>query len=94
MSVDAKKHYVIGELRKNGCRVTSQRQLLLDIILRDDWGSCKEIYYHANQLDPEIGLATVYRFIKALEDTGLIHRKNMYRIDGKPAVAQLKTEGA
>ncbi|MCI8516482.1 MAG: Fe2+/Zn2+ uptake regulation protein [Hungatella sp.] len=62
-------------------RVTSQRMVLLDVILQDQCGSCKEIYYQAIKEDPTIGMATVYRMVKALEDTGLIKRRNMYRID-------------
>lgn len=81
MSVEAKKGFIIQELKKNGCRITSQRQLLIDIILQDECSCCKEIYYRAARLDPSIGLATVYRLLKTLEDAGLIQRKNMYRIE-------------
>lgn len=81
MSVEAKKCYIIQELKKNGCRITNQRQLLIDVILQDECSCCKEIYYRASKLDPSIGMATVYRLVKTLEEAGLIHRKNMYRID-------------
>lgn len=81
MSLENKKSLIIEELRRNGCRITSQRQLLIDIILQDECGSCKEIYYQANKADASIGLATVYRLVKTLEEAGLIQRKNMYRID-------------
>ncbi len=76
-----KKTYILQELKRNGCRITSQRKILLDVILRDECCSCKEIYYQAAREDPSIGMATVYRMIKILEDTGLIQRKNMYHID-------------
>ena len=81
MSVEAKKDYIIQELKKNGCRITNQRQLLIEIILKDECCCCKEIYYRAAKADPTIGMATVYRLVKTLEETGLIQRKNMYRID-------------
>ncbi|MCI9104611.1 MAG: Fe2+/Zn2+ uptake regulation protein [Lachnospiraceae bacterium] len=81
MSLERKKNYILEELRKNGCRITSQRQLLIDIILQDECSSCKEIYYQANKVDASIGMATVYRLMKTLEETGLIQRKNLYRID-------------
>jgi len=87
MSLECKKGYIMEELRRNGCRITNQRQLLIDIILKDECSSCKEIYYRASRQDPAIGLATVYRLVKTLEDTGLIHRKNMYQIDCSQAVA-------
>ena len=80
MSVQEKKSYILQELRKNGCRITNQRQLLVDIILQDECCCCKEIYYQAIKKDPTIGMATVYRMVKTLEETGLIKRKNLYRI--------------
>ena len=72
MSLECKKGYIMEELRRNGCRI---------IILKDECSSCKEIYYLASKADPSIGMATVYRLVKTLEEAGLIHRKNMYRID-------------
>lgn len=81
MSVEAKKEYIIQRLKKNGCRITSQRKLLIDIILQDECSCCKEIYYRAVREDATIGMATVYRLVKTLEEAGLIQRKNMYRID-------------
>ena len=80
MSVQEKKSYILQELSKNGCRITNQRQLLIDIILQDECCCCKEIYYQAIKKDPTIGMATVYRMVKTLEETGLIKRKNLYRI--------------
>ncbi|MCI8837427.1 MAG: Fe2+/Zn2+ uptake regulation protein [Hungatella sp.] len=76
-----KKGYVFGELKKAGYRITSQREVLIDVILRDECCSCKEIYYQAVREDPTIGMATVYRMVKTLEEAGLIQRKNMYRIE-------------
>lgn len=79
-AMEGKKQYIIGTLKKNGCRITSQRLLLIDIILQDECCCCKEMYYRALEKDPSIGMATVYRMVKILEETGLIQRKNMYRI--------------
>ncbi|MCD8082555.1 MAG: transcriptional repressor [Clostridiales bacterium] len=93
VSLDAKKDYIIQELKKNGCRITVQRRLLLDIILSDECSCCKEIYYHASKEEPTIGMATVYRMVKMLEETGLIQRKNMYRIDCERA-AGARMEGS
>lgn len=87
MSIQDKKSYILRELRKDGCRITSQRKVLIDVILRDECCSCKEIYYQAIKEDPTIGMATVYRMVKTLEEAGLIKRKNMYRIDLDEATA-------
>lgn len=81
MSVEAKKDYIIDELKKNGYRITSQRRILIDIILKNECTCCKEIYYRAAKMDSSIGMATVYRMVKSLEEAGLIQRKNMYRIE-------------
>ena len=87
MSIQDKRSYILRELKKNGCRITSQRKVLIDVILRDECCSCKEIYYQAIKDDPTIGMATVYRMVKTLEEAGLIKRKNMYRIDLEGATA-------
>ena len=75
-----RKEIVLQRLRENGCRMTKQRKLLLDIILQEECTSCKEIYYKAAAIDASIGAATVYRMINLLEEIGAISRKNMYRI--------------
>ena len=76
----SRKDEIIERLKENGCRITKQRKILIDIILENDCASCKEIFYKASQEDKKIGVATVYRMINALEEIGAISRKNMYRI--------------
>ena len=75
-----KKEIVLQRLRERGCRITKQRQMLLDVILQEECSSCKEIYYRASSIDSSIGTATVYRMINLLEEIGAISRKNMYKI--------------
>ena len=88
MSAEAKKGFIISELKKNGCRITSQRKLLIDVILQDECSCCKEIYYKAAKKDSSIGTATVYRMINTLEDIGVISRRSIYEIavDDKPLI--------
>lgn len=74
------KDIIIEKLKQQGCRITSQREIIIDIILKEECASCKEIYYKALALDEGIGLATVYRMINLLEQIGAISRKNMYKI--------------
>ena len=74
------KQIIINRLKEDGCRITKQRLMLLDIILEDECSSCKEIYYRATKKDPTIGTATVYRMINTLEEIGAISRKNMYQV--------------
>ena len=75
-----KKEVILQRLKENGCRITKQRKMLLDIILQEECTCCKEIYYKATTLDSSIGAATVYRMVNLLEEIGAINRKNMYRI--------------
>lgn len=84
-ALEEKRSYVIRELKRNGCRITNQRQILIDVILQDECCCCKEMYYQALEKDPTIGMATVYRMVKTLEEIGLIRRKNLYRIEGDSA---------
>lgn len=77
---DMQKEIVIRRMRELGCRITKQRELLLDVILKEECTSCKEIYYEAVGMDSGIGIATVYRMVSLLEEIGAISRKNMYKI--------------
>ena len=74
------KESVQKTLKDKGCRITNQRKVLLDVILDEECTSCKEIYYKAVEIDPNIGAATVYRMVNLLEDIGAISRRNIYKI--------------
>lgn len=77
---EVQKEIILKKLREQGCRITKQRQMLLDVILQEECASCKEIYYKASSIDPDIGAATVYRMVNLLEEIGAISRRNMYKI--------------
>lgn len=66
---------ILQRLREEGCRITRQRLIILDVILNGDCSCCKEIYYKASKQDKNIGTATVYRMINMLEQIGAINRK-------------------
>lgn len=74
---------IFQKLKERGCRITKQRQILLNIILQEECASCKEIYYKAKKEDARIGAATVYRMINLLEEIGAISRKHMYTLSGE-----------
>ena len=83
------KETIFRKLRACGGRITAQRKILLDIILEEECVCCKEIYYKAVKKDPAIGIATVYRMIRALEDIGAIRRNKMYEIQyGKDGIEE------
>ena len=77
---EMKKEMIIEKLREQGCRITKQREVLLNVIMQEECASCKEIYYKATSIDKGIGTATVYRMINLLEKIGAISRKNMYKV--------------
>jgi Fur family ferric uptake transcriptional regulator len=74
------KDLILAELKKQGCRITKQRNLIIDIILGYEYTSCKEIHWQVVQKDPTVGIATVYRMIKALEDIGALNRQFHYKV--------------
>lgn len=69
------KELILQKLKERGCRITKQRQVLLDVILQEEYTCCKEIYYKAVEKDAGIGPATVYRMVNLLEEIGAISRK-------------------
>lgn len=53
---DKDKDIIISRLKQQGCRITKQRLMLLDVILEEDCSSCKEIYYKAVKRILRLGL--------------------------------------
>ncbi len=80
------KSEICRKLREKGCRITKQREIMLDIILSGECTSCKEIYQDASRIDPSIGFATVYRLVNLLEDMGVINSRNRFLIAGSKQV--------
>lgn len=74
------KEEILERFRERGYRLTSQRRLLLELILENNYICCKEIYYKANQNKNKVGIATVYRFLNTLEEIGAIEKKNQYYV--------------
>lgn len=86
----AAKESILQQLRQRGCRITKQREILVDVILSEQCQSCKEIYYLAAKADPDIGMATVYRMMNVLEEIGALKRRNEYRICDKEKASSAK----
>jgi len=38
------REIILEELKKQGCRITKQKKLIIDIILKNECSYCKEIY--------------------------------------------------
>lgn len=67
-----RKEQMIERFKKSGKRITRQRQIIFDVILKMEWISCKEVYYEASRRDPSIGLSTVYRTMRTMEEVGIL----------------------
>lgn len=78
--IQMQREAILEKLRERGCRITKQRENLIDTILQDECASCKEIFYRALAKNQKIGIATVYRMVNLLEEIGAINRKNMYKV--------------
>lgn len=73
------KEEIYIKLQAEGFRITKQRRVLIEIILENECACCKEIYYEAAKIIPEIGMATIYRVLNVLEDIHAIERDFPYR---------------
>ena len=80
MEQEDKVKAVIRQLKENGYRITAQRKMLLEIILENQYSSCKEIYFAAKERDRKVGMATVYRMVQILEDMELVHKEMAVRL--------------
>ena len=61
--------------------VTTQRKLILDIL--QEAGThidAKEVYRRANERDPRISVATVYRSLQLFRETGLVDEKRLGQV--------------
>jgi Fur family ferric uptake transcriptional regulator len=59
-------------LRKKGLKTTQQREAIVDVFLRTSGHvGLEDLLSHARKKHPSVGLATVYRTIKLLEEAGI-----------------------
>lgn len=78
------------KLRREGKRLTPQRRLILDILAgADDHLDAQEIHDRARANETCLSLATVYRTLNILKETGLVHELHLddehhhYELAGK-----------
>lgn len=70
-------------LKEAGLRLTEPRRIILRILAEtDDHPDATEIHHRAAKMDARISLATVYRTLKMLEETGTVDR---HAFGGGPA---------
>ncbi len=60
---------------KMGLRMTDQRKVIAKVLEEaDDHPDVEDLYRRASRVDSNISIATVYRTVKLLEETGIIER--------------------
>lgn len=60
---------------EKGLKMTEQRRIIARIISQaDDHPSVEEIYHRASKLDKNIGIATVYRTLRMLEESNIVEK--------------------
>ncbi|SOH92876.1 Fur family transcriptional regulator, ferric uptake regulator [Monaibacterium marinum] len=71
------------DLKNAGLRITQPRRIILQILEQSgDHPDATEIFQRAAKMDARISLATVYRTMKVLEETGAVER---HAFQGGPA---------
>lgn len=75
-------HAMIEVLHDAGFRVTNQRKIILEAVASQvGWHvHPKDVYSYVQERDKSIGLATVYRTLKMLEDMDLLNKIYMMGI--------------
>lgn len=65
-------------IRDLGLKVTHQRLIILEKILTGrDHVTAQEVFEAVAEVDPDIGFATVYRFLRALSENGFVTEVRM-----------------
>ena len=68
-------HTLLADLRQRGFRITPQREMIIQIIAHQDTHlTAEEIYTQVNQRSHALNLATVYRTLELLVETGILSR--------------------
>lgn len=65
-------------IKEKGYRLTTQRRYILDAIMENhsEHLSIEELYTEVKKRCPEIGIATIYRTVQILEETGVLAKQN------------------
>lgn len=66
-------------LRNRGFRLTSQRKLIIETLLKNigNHPNAQELLQMAQEDDPSVGIATVYRTVEILNQMGLLNIMNL-----------------
>ena len=75
---DLKTQEWLIQLQEKGYRITNPMKIIVDILAKSSHLlNPTEVYLQAKNINPKIGLVTVYRTIEKMEQSGLIDRVHM-----------------
>ena len=61
--------------KKAGIRITGQRKLIIKVLQKSkDHPDVEELFKRANAINNKVSIATVYRTVRLLQDTGILSR--------------------
>lgn len=67
---------IIARCEARGLRMTDQRRTIAQVLSRaGDHPDVEELHRRATAIDPRISIATVYRTVKLMEETGILERR-------------------
>ena len=95
--LDQEPRYEVGKLtdetlrklEQSGLRMTVQRRYIIDILMKNQFTSPKELWYEAKEFVPDLGIATVYRLINRLEQIGVLSKQR--NLGMRPETPELGT---
>ena len=66
---------IISRCEEKGLRMTGQRRVIAEVLESSrDHPDVEELYARAQEVDPRISIATVYRTVKLFEEAGILER--------------------
>lgn len=74
----SKSDFLIKTLEDKGYKATTQRNLVYEILNenKDKHLSTEEVYELIKNINPKIGIATIYRTLQLFEEIGLVYKHN------------------
>lgn len=80
-TVNDAKSQCLEKLKNASVRMSKQRLEIIDILFSNKFNCTKELFYEVQARNPNLGISTVYRFLKVLNDIGVISNSKMLDVN-------------
>ncbi len=80
LSLTEAKNQCLETLKNHKIRLSKQRLEIIDILFSGEFSCTKELFYEAQERYPDLGMSTVYRFLKVLADIGIISKQKILEV--------------